>query len=132
MRGDFNGRNLSCQQKADIRVFFLTSFFYRRASFLRSFPRASCYNFASAAKKSNGSSLTMEVLMYTTINFKTKKALKEALLKGEKVSVFQPGPFEKEIIPGKKIFLEGPHYPAPHSWYGEAVLDSEGFIKGVK
>jgi hypothetical protein len=58
--------------------------------------------------------------MYTTHNYKTKKALKEAVAAGELVHVFQPGPF-----PGKtdgSISLEGPHYPAPHTWYASATI----------
>ena len=31
--------------------------------------------------------------MYTTTNYKTKKALKEAVANGEKVTYYQPGPF---------------------------------------
>ena len=59
--------------------------------------------------------------MYTVQNFKTKKALKEALKAGDEVSFFQPN----QMFPMKvlnpdytgKIALEGPHYPQPHSWY---------------
>ena len=31
--------------------------------------------------------------MYVTTNFKTKKALKEAVNSGDKITIFQPGPF---------------------------------------
>ena len=31
--------------------------------------------------------------MYVEPNFKTKKALKEAVANGDRVTVFQPGPF---------------------------------------
>jgi hypothetical protein len=59
-------------------------------------------------------------MAYVSPNFKTKKALKEALAKGESVEVFQPGlgtvPFNGTIC------LEGPHYPQPHRWYAEAVM----------
>jgi hypothetical protein len=71
------------------------------------------------------------VSMYTTINFKTKKALKEAVARGEKIGTFQPG----GLFPPKRdgeIGLEGPHYPAPHTWYATATVDAEGVIVKVK
>ena len=67
--------------------------------------------------------------MYTDRNFKTKKALKEALVKGEKLTYFQPGLGETRM--NGIVCLEGPHYPAAHTWYAEAtVLD--GYIVKVK
>lgn len=67
--------------------------------------------------------------MYTQINFKTKKALKEAVAAGQDVQIFSPGPF---IAPTEgKVFLEGPHYPAMHTWYAEAMLE-QGKVVSVK
>lgn len=63
--------------------------------------------------------------MYTETNFKTKKALKEAVASGVAVRVYQPGPF-----PGAtsgQIALEGPHYPQAHTWYASARI-AEGVI----
>jgi hypothetical protein len=68
--------------------------------------------------------------MYTEINFKTKKALKEAFKAGQQIRVFQPG----GIFPGKTdgtVALEGPHYPAPHTWYAQAEI-KDGIITKVK
>lgn len=71
--------------------------------------------------------------MYTDRNFKTKKALREAVLAGDKVRVFQPGPFGKGLETGPKtVYLEGPHYPAPHTWYAEVQIDGEGNIVKVR
>jgi hypothetical protein len=67
--------------------------------------------------------------MYTDINFKTKKALKEAVASDKEVSTFQPG----GMFPAKRdgsIALEGPHYPAPHSWYASAVVKDGIIVKG--
>lgn len=67
--------------------------------------------------------------MYTVQNFKSKKALKEAVAAGTKVRIFAPGlgtPKENGIE-----CLEGPHYPAPHSWYAEVVMEN-GFVVKVK
>lgn len=69
--------------------------------------------------------------MYTTRNFKTKKALKDAIAAGEKVSYYQPGPFGGNEPCDGTITLEGPHYPAPHTWYAQAKVEN-GFIVSVK
>lgn len=68
---------------------------------------------------------------YTTTNFKSKKALKEALAAGQKVTYYQPGPFGGNEPRDGQITLEGPHYPAAHSWYAEATV-KDGFIVVVK
>jgi hypothetical protein len=73
--------------------------------------------------------------MYTDKNFKTKKAFREAVDKslagtGPKVTVFQPGPF-----PGKttgSVAVEGPHYPAPHSWYASVTIADGVVVSKVK
>lgn len=67
--------------------------------------------------------------MYCTINFKTKKQLKDAVKAGEKIGVFSPGPFP--CPDNGKIALEGPHYPKPHSWYAQAEIVN-GIITKVK
>lgn len=58
--------------------------------------------------------------MYVTPNFKTKKALKEALAAGTAIIAFSPGPFPCPT--DGPVSLEGPHYPEPHKWYAQAVL----------
>lgn len=68
--------------------------------------------------------------MYTTRNFKTKKALKEALAAGQEVDIFQPG----GIFPGVKngkVTLEGPHYPEAHKWYAEAQVKDGLVVPGT-
>ena len=60
--------------------------------------------------------------MYTDTNFKTKKALKEAVANGERVTYYQPGPFGGNEPRDGKICVEGPHYPEPHRWYAECVV----------
>lgn len=60
-------------------------------------------------------------MAYTVYNFKTKKALKEAVTAGAQIEVYQPGPFGPDVRDGW-VALEGPHYPAPHSWYAEALV----------
>lgn len=69
--------------------------------------------------------------MYTVANFKTKKALKEAIAAGYKVEIFQPGPFADCAPKNGKVFLEGPHYPEAHTWYASAEI-KDGFVVKVK
>lgn len=68
--------------------------------------------------------------MYTDTNFKTKKALKEAVAAGRKIACHNPGPFGQPPANGT-IALEGPWYPKPHTWYATAVLEN-GYIVKVK
>lgn len=71
-------------------------------------------------------------MAYTDVNFKTKRALKEAVKAGEKVRVWQPGPFPLTPYNGNKVALEGPHYPAAHTWYATATIDKNNVILEVK
>lgn len=59
-------------------------------------------------------------MAYTVNDYKTKKALKEALLLGP-VPVYQPGPFGP-IVEDGDVCIEGPHYPKPHTWYATATV----------
>jgi hypothetical protein len=69
--------------------------------------------------------------MYTTINFKTKKALKEAVAAGKEIGIYQPGPFGGNEPQNGTVALEGPHYPEPHKWYATATI-KDGRVVGVK
>jgi hypothetical protein len=92
--------------------------------------------------------------MYTTKNFKTKKALKEAVklwtlwvkaggenatvlttghmmkfmgLSPEPVRLFAPGIFapKRDGIE----YVEGPHYPKPHTWYAKVEVKDGIVVK---
>lgn len=54
-------------------------------------------------------------MAYTYKNYKSGAELKRDWLKGVDVEVYQPGGIFP-LQPGN-IGIEGPHYPAPHSWY---------------
>jgi hypothetical protein len=69
--------------------------------------------------------------MYTDINFKTKKALKEAVAAGNKVRVFQPGDIFTLHPTEGEYSVEGPHFPEPHRWYARVTL-LDGVITKVK
>ena len=70
-------------------------------------------------------------MAYASVNYKTKKALKEALERGDEVYVTQPGPFA-----GRKAdpveYLEGPWSPEPHRWYAAVYTNPDGRITGIK
>lgn len=66
--------------------------------------------------------------MYTVYNYKTKAALKEALKNGTRVTVYQPGLSQYTKHNGT-VTLEGPHYPAPHSWYAVAEIVDDVVVK---
>ena len=66
--------------------------------------------------------------MYTDIDFKTKKALKEAVARGQEVRVHQPGGLFKPTTEGH-ITLEGPHHPKAHTWYATATIKDSVLVK---
>ena len=65
--------------------------------------------------------------MYTSTNFKSKKALKEAVAAGKEVTIFAPG-MGTPKTDGTE-YVEGPHYPAPHSWYAQVTMAGGKVIK---
>jgi len=67
--------------------------------------------------------------MYTETNFKTKKALKEAVARGDRVTIFAPGLGEPKV--NGTDYVEGPHYPKPHTWYAEVAMQ-DGVVVKVK
>jgi hypothetical protein len=66
-------------------------------------------------------------MAYTDTNFKTKKALKEAVAAGHRIGVFSPGPFP--VASNGTVYLEGPHYPQPHKWYAQATVKNGIIVK---
>lgn len=68
-------------------------------------------------------------MAYVDPNYKTKKALKEAVAAGVPVSVYSPGPFGCKQDGTE--YVEGPHYPAPHSWYAQVEVKN-GMVVKVK
>jgi hypothetical protein len=78
-------------------------------------------------------------MAYTRLNFKTKKALKETVKayhecddhskKFNEVRCYQPGLGPNLSNFTGTIYLEGPHYPKPHTWYAEAELVNGVVVK---
>ena len=86
--------------------------------------------------------------MYTVRNFRTKKALKEAVAAWKAycdatvvygadqptvlpVRYYQPGPFGGNEPKDGTFCVEGPHYPEPHKWYATCEA-KDGVIVKVK
>lgn len=69
--------------------------------------------------------------MYVSPNFKTKKALKEAVAAGKYVTVYQPnGDFYGSNPPSSgEVSVEGPHYPEPHRWYARVTIENNRVVK---
>lgn len=68
-------------------------------------------------------------MTYVSPNFKTKKALKEALESGTTIEVFNPGPFKGTIPENGTVYLEGPHFPEPHKWYAQGTMQAGKLVK---
>jgi hypothetical protein len=69
-------------------------------------------------------------MAYARENFRSKKALKEALAAGKVVEVYQPGPFGPSVKDGT-AFLEGPHFPEAHRWYASCQVKGGVVIPGT-
>ncbi len=69
--------------------------------------------------------------MYSNVNFKTKKQLRDAVAAGQKIGVFQPGPFGGKEPTNGTVFLEGPQDSAAHTWYAEATLKDGVIVRVV-
>lgn len=67
--------------------------------------------------------------MYTDTNFKTKKEFLNAFHSGQKIHAYQPGGFFASQTVGPAA-LEGPHYPAAHTWYASVTLE-DGYVVRV-
>ena len=65
--------------------------------------------------------------MYVSPNFKTKKALKDAVKAGQRVTVFAHG--LGTVNQNGSNSVEGPHYPQPNTWYGTAVCKDGVVVK---
>ena len=73
-------------------------------------------------------------MTYTVTNFKTKKALKEAVVehqngKGYGVQCYNPGLGPDLSNFTGTVYLEGPHYQAAHTWYAEAEMKDGKVVK---
>lgn len=66
-------------------------------------------------------------MAYVSPNFRSKKALKEAVAAGKEVAVFSPGPFG--CPKDGRVAVEGPHYPEPHRFYATVLVEKGRVVK---
>lgn len=66
-------------------------------------------------------------MAYVNPNFRTKKALKDALAAGQKITMYEPG--LGKIPENGTVSLEGPHYPQPHTWYATGIVENGKLVK---
>jgi len=69
-------------------------------------------------------------MSYTVRDYTSKKALKEDFKAGKKIECYSEG-----MVPLKTpgvVYLEGPHYPRPHSWYASGEVDAMGYLVKLK
>jgi len=65
-------------------------------------------------------------MAYVYPDFKTKKAVKDALAKGANITVYQEGGYGGVPSNGS-VCIEGPH--GRHTWYGEAVMKDGKLVR---
>jgi len=75
-------------------------------------------------------------MAYVLPNFKTKKALKAAIAAGEPIGVFEPGlgpryTSRSDLEYTGIVYLEGPHYPATHTWSAKGQMEAGKLVKVV-
>ena len=68
-------------------------------------------------------------MTYASINFRTKKAFRDAVEAGQEVRLWNPG-LGKPNDNGTE-YVEGPWYPEPHRWYAEVEV-VEGRVTKVR
>jgi hypothetical protein len=73
-------------------------------------------------------------MAYTITNFKTKTFLKRAVKHANEFKTVGPYCYNPGLGPDLsnftgKVYLEGPHYPAAHTWYAEAELRDGRVVK---
>lgn len=70
-------------------------------------------------------------MAYVSPNYRTKKALKDAIKAGERVTVFQPGGLFPLTVHDGRVSIEGPHYPEPHRWYANVEVNQDHVVTRV-
>lgn len=68
-------------------------------------------------------------MSYTVKDFRKKKELKDALAAGEEVRCYNSGLGPDLSNFTGTVYLEGPHYPQPHSWYAQGQMVNGVLVK---
>ena len=70
-------------------------------------------------------------MAYVKPNFPSKKSFIQAVKDGMSVVIFQPNSdlTGAQIPSDGTISIEGPHYPAPHTWYASVTLKDGQIVR---
>ena len=68
---------------------------------------------------------------YLYPNLKSKKAYKDAIKAGQRITAAENTPMGSVLVQTGKVTFEGPHYPEPHKFYGTAEVKG-GCVVSVK
>lgn len=69
-------------------------------------------------------------MAYANVNFQTKKDLKAAVASGTgDLGAYQLTPFGKTVLTTGTVYLEGPHFPQPHTWYAKVEMKAGKIVK---
>lgn len=71
-------------------------------------------------------------MAYVYPDMPSKAAVKRALKAGAEIIVKENTPTGPKLIKGPiTVYLEGPHYPKPHTWYGKARVDENSRLISI-
>ena len=68
---------------------------------------------------------------YLYPNLKSKKAYKEKIASGGLVYAMNNTPYDSTEVNNGMVCFEGPHYPQPHRFYGQATVVDGRVVKVV-
>lgn len=66
---------------------------------------------------------------YLYPNMKSKKLYKEAIKDGRTITARENTPWGSNVVENGNVTFEGPHYPEPHRFYGNAIVKDGRVIK---
>lgn len=68
-------------------------------------------------------------MAYAYPNFKTKRQLMDAVKAKRPITVAENTPWGPRSVTDGAVTLEGPHYPEPHKWYAQGVVQGGLLVK---
>jgi hypothetical protein len=85
--------------------------------------------FVEREREKNGNNKRKVEIMYASVNFKSKKAFREAVAAGKRITIYAPG--MGSPVDNGRDFVEGPWFPEPHKWYAQVEM-KDGVVVKVK
>ena len=74
------------------------------------------------------------MIVYAATNFRTKKALREAIERGERIGLKPTNRYEAaeaSKIGAYETHIEGPWFPEPHRWYAKVAIENGAIVRVV-